>query len=245
MGHPNLSDELNRQIDSTSGNSSFKLEYLPKSAIFEFRTQNSVYTVVVIEPQRGLIAIVGTNKDLIEPDLYIFRGSTFGGSVLKVGFVVVDMHFQASRVDGALFTSSNVKSFVMLNDQEKAKEIISKVEAQIADASKEVTQQEVEEWTEEFTKQIENDFAGEHLDAIQKILCEFSTFGKCMIATFFYYAKEAGKLDEAIDVMNQHFKDHWVFRPPTVRGEILTVVDAHQWEKAYTDIGIDPPEKAK
>ncbi len=242
--HPNLSPGINAFIEKADRNNGFELTALPADTIFEIHTQNSVYTVVVIDPKTNAIALMGTRRTYEEPELYSFMGSSFGmsTSMLKVGWVGVGLHFRMQSIDGQLITTTELKSFVMLNDPEKAREIREKAVAKNPNALTPATEDELAQWQAQFDKQIEADFAGEHLASIQKWLGGFCPQGKCIAAQFFFGAHKIGKLKEAIETIERHFRSHWNYKHPDIRGSTFTPSDMHQWRLAYEETGVPFPK---
>lgn len=240
MGHPNLSPELNAFIKTAQTNSGFEIGQLPENALFEIHTQNSVYTIVVVDPKAGIIALMGTRETYEEPDLYAYLGSTWamGASALKLGWVGVDLHARFQSIDGQLITTTKLQRFVMLSDPAKAAEIRTKAEARRPGALEPASADKMQKWQEDFDKQVAADFAGEHLPAVQQWLSQFSIRGKCNAANFFAAAKGAGKLKEALELMPRHFKEHWMYKPPEIRGDTITPSDTAQWQKAGQEIGL-------
>jgi len=244
MGHPNLSPGINAFIDQLDKNKGFDLTELPENAMFEIHTQNSVYTVVVIDPKKSAIALMGTRRSYEEPDLYSFMGSSFGmtTSMLKVGWVGVGFHFRMHSIDGQLITTTKLKNFVMINDPEKAKEIREKALAKNPNALTPATEEELSQWQAAFDKQVETDFAGEHLATVQKWLSQFCVRGKCIAVTFFIQAQKIGKLAEALATISRHHDRHWKYKAPEIRGDTFTPSDEHQWRLAYEETGVPLPK---
>ncbi|MDB5188217.1 MAG: hypothetical protein JWO50_737 [Candidatus Kaiserbacteria bacterium] len=243
MSDLDLSAELNAFIEKVGVKNGFELSNLPENALFEIHTRNSVYTIVVLDPQNGAIALMGSRPDYKEPDIFAFFGSSFGmsTSVTRVGWVGIGLHFRMRSLDGGLFTTTEVKHFVMLNDPSKALSIRKRAEAKRPDALIPETEDELALWQKNFDKEIESNFAGEYLPIVQKWLAKFCINGKCRAATFFFAAKSAGRLKEALLLMPRHYKEHWMYKHPDICGDLITPSDTYQWEKAYKEAGIPAP----
>lgn len=241
MNHSNLSPELNRFVELAERNNGFLLAELAEDAMFEIHTRKSRYTVVVIDPEIGAIAVTGGKLGSEESDIFFFQGSGLspGSSMLKVGWVGMGLCFQAKRADGALLSTSTIGTFVMLNDPAKAKIIREKAQAKWPHALEIATEEEIRQLNEKLDKKIEIEFAGEHLKSVQGWLEKFRLDGKYCVADFFSAAKGVGKLKEALDIMGQQYIDHWRYKPPWIRGEVDTPADARQWQRAYQQIGLD------
>ncbi len=83
--HPHLSDEINRNICQSEIEGGVYLYHLPTGALLEVETQNRHY---LLESQgNGKALIAGHPEFCPRPVLVDIHGSTWGGSMLKMGFV--------------------------------------------------------------------------------------------------------------------------------------------------------------
>jgi hypothetical protein len=85
MPHPNLSDEVNRNIVQSEIEGGVYLEDLSAGAVLEVETQNRWYTIVIRGRGRGLIS--GHPRYCPYPVPVRIEGSTWGGSMLKRHFI--------------------------------------------------------------------------------------------------------------------------------------------------------------
>ena len=92
MPHPNLSDEVNRNIAQSEIEGGVCLDHLPDGKVLEVETQNRWYTIVV--GAGGKDMIWGHPQYCPEPVAVSIEGSTWGGSMLKVRFVGRGMHLE-------------------------------------------------------------------------------------------------------------------------------------------------------
>ena len=90
--HPNLDDEVNRNIVESEIEGGAFLEDLPARAMLQIQTQHRWYTVV--HRGRGEAWIWGHPAFCPEPVLVRIEGSSWGGSMLKIGFVGRGMHLE-------------------------------------------------------------------------------------------------------------------------------------------------------
>lgn len=83
--HPGLSDEVNRNIVQSEIEGGVHLDDLGEGAVLEVETQNHWYTIV----NRGQGRVLISGHPQYCPDLVPVRieGSTWGGSMLKAGFI--------------------------------------------------------------------------------------------------------------------------------------------------------------
>lgn len=94
MSHPNLTPEVNRNIAQSEIEGGVYLDKLEPGAVLHVRTKNTSYTVEKIEDGKYLIS--GHPKYCPTPSLTFISGSTWGGSMLKVGFIGRGMHMEYS-----------------------------------------------------------------------------------------------------------------------------------------------------
>lgn len=90
--HPNLSDEVNRNIVQSEIEGGVFLNELPPATVLEIQTRHHCYLVVLLRDGRALIS--GHPQYCPEPVLVALAGSTWGGSMLKQRFVGRGMHLE-------------------------------------------------------------------------------------------------------------------------------------------------------
>jgi len=83
--HPNLSDEVNRNILQSEIEGGVFLGDLPPSTVLQIHTQHHCYTMLLLGDGSALIS--GHPRYCPEPILVVIAGSTWGGSMLKRRFV--------------------------------------------------------------------------------------------------------------------------------------------------------------
>ena len=90
--HPNLGDEVNRNIVQSEIEGGVFLNDLPSATVLQIETQNHCYTAVLVD--EGSVLISGHPKYCPQPVLVAIAGSTWGGSLLKRRFVGRGMHLE-------------------------------------------------------------------------------------------------------------------------------------------------------
>jgi len=90
--HPNLSDEVNRNIVQSEIEGGVFLEGLPPDTVLHIRTQNHFYTALFLGEGTALIS--GHPQYCPEPVQVTIAGSTWGGSMLKLRFIGRGMHLE-------------------------------------------------------------------------------------------------------------------------------------------------------
>ena len=90
--HPNLSDEVNRNIVQSEIEGGVFLEGLPPDTVLQIRTQHNFYTALLLGEGSALIS--GHPQYCPQPVQVTIAGSTWGGSMLKVRFIGRGMHLE-------------------------------------------------------------------------------------------------------------------------------------------------------
>ena len=104
MPHPNLSDEVNRNIVQSEAEGGVYLDDLSERAVLEVETQNRWYTIVI--RGRGQELISGHPQFCPDPIPVRIEGCTWGGSMLKERFIGRGMCLEfAPPADQAITTS--------------------------------------------------------------------------------------------------------------------------------------------
>jgi hypothetical protein len=103
--HPNLSDDINRNIVDSELEGGVYLKDLPMGTTLHVRTKNTAYTLF---KDFGTWYISGHATYCPEPRAAHIHGSTWGGSMIKVGFVGRGMHmeFTTDEHPGIIVTST-------------------------------------------------------------------------------------------------------------------------------------------
>jgi len=90
--HPNLSDEVNRNLVQSEIEGGVFLAALPPSTVLQIQTQHHRYTAVLLGESQALIS--GHPRYCPEPVQVAIAGSTWGGSMLKLRFIGRGMHLE-------------------------------------------------------------------------------------------------------------------------------------------------------
>jgi hypothetical protein len=95
--HPNLGDEVNRNIVRSEIEGGVFLERLPPETVLKIQTQNHCYTTVLLGGSQALIS--GHPRFCPQPVLVAITGSTWGGSMLKLRFLGRGMYLEFHHPD--------------------------------------------------------------------------------------------------------------------------------------------------
>lgn len=106
--HPNLSDQINRNIIRSEIEGGVYLRDLPDQSELEVWTQNRGYRLTVLADGHALIS--GHPEFCPEPVLVRITGSNWGGSMLKAAYLGRGMHLEYRHPDyrGPIVTSTIV-----------------------------------------------------------------------------------------------------------------------------------------
>ena len=104
--HPNLSDQINRNIIRSEIEGGVDLRRLPVESTLEVETRNRAYTLVMQPDCHALIS--GHPEFCPEPVLVRINGSNWGGSMIKTGYLGRGMHLEFCHpgFDGYIVTSA-------------------------------------------------------------------------------------------------------------------------------------------
>ena len=90
--HPNLSDEVNRNIVQSEIEGGVHLDTLFEGTVLEIETQNRWYRLKNLGSGKALIS--GHPQFCPEPVLVSIEGCTWGGSMIKVRYIGRGMHLE-------------------------------------------------------------------------------------------------------------------------------------------------------
>ncbi|MBV8051443.1 MAG: hypothetical protein JOZ80_09655 [Acidobacteriaceae bacterium] len=97
MPHPNLSDEINRNIVQSEIEGGVLLSALPPSTVLHIETQNHRYTAVLLGGSEAMLS--GHPEFCPEPVQVAISGSTWGGAMLKQRYIGRGMHLEFCHPD--------------------------------------------------------------------------------------------------------------------------------------------------
>ena len=112
--HPNLSPEINDKIAQSEIEGGADLTKMKVGETLRVTTMSRTYTVTKVRDSDPMYLISGHPKYCPEPTRCIITGSTFGGSMLRTGYLGRGMHMEffpayPSDLDGELVTTSMIK----------------------------------------------------------------------------------------------------------------------------------------
>lgn len=156
----------------------------PDEAVVEVYTQNSLYEIAIIDTEKHEVAVRGNGRVFPEPELCYLRGSTWGGSMVKIGWIGVGMRLEVNGDTSGLVSTSAVKTIKVKKDRARADAMRQRAKAT---ARPPMSLEEAETAIQKF---MEESFpAGVHTRA-QEMVSRFSANGQIAIATLLRYAHE-------------------------------------------------------
>lgn len=241
MEHPgekNLDPRLLAKIKQSEKDGGVFLQEIPNGHIVEVHTGNSVYTIAVIDKEKNKVAMQGNGKHLQQPTVSYLQGSTFGGSLIKVGWIGVGMHLEAQLAGGGVLTTSVIQTVEIKKDAKKAKELMEK---SLATAPKEATREEARSAIQKF---IEDKFPVALKPEVAQIIETFSINGQIAIVTLLETALWHEKFEAAKQLIFKFWQEHWSYQAPEIRGDhLFSPANAHYLERAYRELELPLPSE--
>ena len=105
--HPNLADEVNDAIVRSEIEGGVQLDSLPPGISLEVETENRFY--LIVHQGHGKAMISGHPEYCPEPVLVGIHGSTWGGSMLKVGYLGRGMRMEFGHKPFGVITTSRIR----------------------------------------------------------------------------------------------------------------------------------------
>jgi hypothetical protein len=107
MPHPNLSDEINRNICQSEIEGGVSLDRLPVGCVLEMETRNHFYELE--NRGNGKVLIMGHPKFCPEPVLVHVNGSTWGRAMLKLRFIGRGMFLEFDHPEFGVVRTSRIQ----------------------------------------------------------------------------------------------------------------------------------------
>lgn len=105
--HPNLSDDLNDNIEQSEQDGGVYTRELGTGDSVLVQTKNTNY---VVSKTKNGFTIQGHPEHCPTPLLCHINGSTWGGSALKVGWIGVGMHLEYTSVQKRVRVTTEIQS---------------------------------------------------------------------------------------------------------------------------------------
>jgi len=105
--HSGLSEQINHNIIQSEIEGGVYLESLPEGTVLEMQTKNHQYRILN-QGRGGHVLISGHPEFCPSPLRARINGSTWGGSMLKMGFIGRGMRLEFVPARGKVITTSRV-----------------------------------------------------------------------------------------------------------------------------------------
>ena len=110
---PVFSDEINRNIVRSEVEGGVFLKDLPEGSRLEVRTENRASLIVTCGGSKALIS--GHPELCPDPVMVSIHGSSWGGSMLKMGYIGRGMHLEFRHPAFRIVTTSPILEIQMLS----------------------------------------------------------------------------------------------------------------------------------
>lgn len=111
--HPNLSPQINANIRESELAGGIFVKDLPVGKGLRIQTANTLYILRRISDKD--YTIEGNQRFCPKPEACCIHGSTWGGSMIKIGFIGRDMHLEFSTVEYPQVTTSVIKEITEID----------------------------------------------------------------------------------------------------------------------------------
>lgn len=110
--HPNLDPKIVDNINRSEKDGGIFIKDLNIHTKLKVHTRNSIYDIEILEPDKNKVMIIGNNSCFLDPTEVYINGSTWGGSMLKLGYIGKGMHLEIVY-DRKRITTSMIKAIVI------------------------------------------------------------------------------------------------------------------------------------
>ena len=244
--HPNLSRSINAAIQAGDKNPGIDITTQLKGVMFEVMTGHTKYTMVVVDPEKQEVAMRTTNPEIPGTDIWYLMGAGWGGSVIKIGCIIVNAQMRMRRLSGGLIETSPVKSLSFPDNPEEAKRIMDEAESRRPQF---MTEQEEKEYEIEFSeiteRMITKEFPKDKQEWIREMVSRFGNIpAKGTVLGILSQAQKHGKLAKAQELLERDWLKYWSYQPPSTAGDPEFIpLNAHRWDALYRELDIPLPSQ--
>lgn len=201
--------------------------------------KGNVITLIFLDPKQGIVTFQDT-ESLPEPTLCSLQGATAGGSSVHMGFIEIGLRLRLNLLGGGLVITPTIESIDPYEDKEQIAKIAEKARAEMP---REATEEDIEKIRNVILGFVDKTFPENTRQRIKDFIRDFSIpNGQGMILGVLDAAQKVGKLDQAFTVLEKINHEHWMYRPPVLRGEFLTPSDIDAIQRAYRELGLPLPQ---
>ena len=102
-----LSDDVNLNIMQSEKDGGLLIKDIKDGESITVQTENTLYTIEKVNDKEYLIS--GNQKLCPIPTKVSIHGSTWGGSMIKLGFIGIGMYLEVGKGNGKLMITSQIK----------------------------------------------------------------------------------------------------------------------------------------
>jgi len=103
-------------IEAVEKNNGLDVSSLPAGTTLLIETRNSHYQLIILDPAKRSVKVSSFDSKVIRKQLDgIMNGSTFRGSMIKLGWIGVGMCLEIHMADGRTLTTSMVKKISLVS----------------------------------------------------------------------------------------------------------------------------------
>lgn len=214
----------------------------PEQVVIEVHVRDLFLEIALVDVEELTIALRG-GEHFPEAELVSLRGSTYGGSVTKVGWIGVGMRLEVNAVKGGFYSFPSIMSVEIKNDETRA--IAMRQHAQTVAPPPMTEGERAQEQTTSIREFLEDYFPeGDIRTRAKEMVDRFSFPGKIVIITLLSYAYEEEKFEGAMELLEKFYKEHWQYQHPAVRGDIEFLPTNNAYlVRAYQELGIKMPSE--
>jgi hypothetical protein len=117
---------LDRELEVTEQSVGILLKDIGADSFVVAQTRDVTYTLAIVDAAAGTVAVQSDGTSFSEPAVCGLNGSTFGGSMIKVGWIGTDMKIEFNLGNGRVLTTDWVVSFETVRDAEKTRKFVKR-----------------------------------------------------------------------------------------------------------------------
>lgn len=229
------SKTLQGLADLASSGSGLCVQDIPPNTIVRVTTENSLYEVLVVDPEANEVLVCGNHPRFPGPLRY--NSGSHGDKAGPIAVVVGESLLLAHPAENRWFHTSTVKGVELVNDDKRVAEILARQD----DPAKGVSAEEY--WKQETEKDLATLSEEERQWAVE-FLGNFPHHqAYCLILSVILAAQDAKRLPRAREVLQSTYDKHWHYHHPDRRGRLLGAKDVLRLDGVYGALGIKPPGK--
>lgn len=229
---------LSPQLVALAKAGGFALKDVLAGTLMEIETFHDTFWVLVLDPAEGKVVVESTNPQLLVATVFYHQGATSGGSAVKLGWFGVGYRLCMNAGAGGVLSTSVVQHIRSIKDKVRVQRMVEA--AKKFDRRKTISS---DEFAAKVRELIVKEFPADQRGRITAFVSKFNLEGQGVMLGILSRAHAVRKLTQALEILDEDFREHWSFRPPLVRGSFLTEHDVDYVERAYQKLGLPSPQR--